>query len=132
MSRVWARGRRLTCRRTVSGLSSSSRGYFTLISFYLLFFVDLLILSVNQLTDALTGLERILTTPIPFSYVFVQAYFPVSILMWCFLQVLDPPVVGDDHLQPRAAVPDLSDSAVVDDPCEWDCVLHILWVPCCW
>jgi ion channel-forming bestrophin family protein len=31
---------------------------------------DLLILTVNQLTDALTGLERILTTPIPFSYVF--------------------------------------------------------------
>ena len=29
---------------------------------------DLLIASVNQLTDALTGLERILTTPIPFSY----------------------------------------------------------------
>ncbi|KAL5521112.1 hypothetical protein ACEPAG_9034 [Sanghuangporus baumii] len=29
---------------------------------------NLLILSVNQLTDALTGLERILTTPIPFSY----------------------------------------------------------------
>ncbi|EJD07947.1 UPF0187-domain-containing protein [Fomitiporia mediterranea MF3/22] len=29
---------------------------------------NLLIGSVNQLTDALTGLERILTTPIPFSY----------------------------------------------------------------
>ncbi|KAI5117170.1 hypothetical protein M0805_003986 [Coniferiporia weirii] len=29
---------------------------------------NLLIASVNQLTDALTGLERILTTPIPFSY----------------------------------------------------------------
>ncbi|KAH8109472.1 UPF0187-domain-containing protein [Phellopilus nigrolimitatus] len=29
---------------------------------------NLLIATVNQLTDALTGLERILTTPIPFSY----------------------------------------------------------------
>lgn len=28
---------------------------------------DLLLTSVNQLQDALTGLERILTTPIPFS-----------------------------------------------------------------
>ena len=31
---------------------------------------DTLLQSLNQLVDSLTGLERILTTPIPFSYVF--------------------------------------------------------------
>ena len=31
--------------------------------------VDTLLASLNQLVDSLTGLERILTTPIPFSYV---------------------------------------------------------------
>lgn len=30
---------------------------------------DTLLQSLNQLVDSLTGLERILTTPIPFSYV---------------------------------------------------------------
>ena len=29
--------------------------------------LDLMLASMNQLVDALTGLERILTTPIPFS-----------------------------------------------------------------
>ena len=33
------------------------------------FRVDTLIAALNQLVDALTGLERILTTPIPFSWV---------------------------------------------------------------
>lgn len=31
--------------------------------------VDILLASINQLVDSLTGLERILTTPIPFSCV---------------------------------------------------------------
>ena len=31
--------------------------------------VDTLLAALNQLVDALTGLERILTTPIPFSLV---------------------------------------------------------------
>ena len=34
---------------------------------------DIFINSVNQLTDSLTGLERILTTPIPFSWVLYSA-----------------------------------------------------------
>lgn len=30
---------------------------------------DTMLAALNQLVDSLTGLERILTTPIPFSYV---------------------------------------------------------------
>lgn len=39
---------------------------------------DLIINSINQLTDALTGLERILTTPIPFSFVHQPRRFYIS------------------------------------------------------
>jgi ion channel-forming bestrophin family protein len=38
--------------------------------------------SLNQLVDALTGLERILTTPIPFSY---SVHLWVVCGLYCFL-----------------------------------------------
>ncbi|KAF5381539.1 hypothetical protein D9615_005618 [Tricholomella constricta] len=41
-----------------------------------------LFLSLNQLVDALTGLERILTTPIPFSY---SIHLWVVTLIYCFV-----------------------------------------------
>lgn len=42
---------------------------------------DALLGALNQLVESLVGLERILTTPIPFSYVLVQASFPISMLI---------------------------------------------------
>ncbi len=36
--------------------------------------IDLLFASLNQLVESLTGLERILTTPIPLSFVYLYIY----------------------------------------------------------
>jgi predicted membrane chloride channel (bestrophin family) len=54
---------------------------------------DLLYLSLDQLVDALTGLERILTTPIPVSYEFAR----VSVYDILIYHVVTPRTCGWLH-----------------------------------
>ncbi|KAG5353294.1 hypothetical protein C0989_008512 [Termitomyces sp. Mn162] len=64
--------------------------------------ISTLLSSLNQLVDALTGLERILTTPIPFSWVFAsRRQFSVQIIpkdtpSICALPNLEYPRMGDN------------------------------------
>ena len=53
-------------------------------------FPDLLLSSLGQLVDSLTGFERILTTPIPFSYVNPKLFY--SLLLTIIEQLFDPPM----------------------------------------
>ena len=86
--------------------------------------------ALNQLVDALTGLERILTTPIPFSYVLPSIHQALShssarryrVHLWSVAVLYNLLLVWAtwipilQHAHPSTAVPNLVDVRLADHP----------------
>ena len=93
----------------------------------------LLMNQITTLTDALSGLERILTTPIPVSYSF--HLWSVSILYVGSLVRIPPPadIYSRIMSQPYStAVSTLGQPTLGDHSSHDACCFYILWLPIVW
>jgi hypothetical protein len=107
---------------------------------------DTLLFSLNQLVDSLTGLERIRTTPIPFSY---SIHLWVVTVIYCFALVspmsgnlttgetqayVSPTFLCTYHLTSysiaTSASANLAYPEMANDSGNCHFGIHILWVPC--
>ena len=103
----YKRERRVMCRLLVCYL-------FACVVYQFTHYLDTLLSSLNMLVDSLTGLERILTTPIPFSY---SVHLWVVTLIYCFCLVkFSSSVIGVLTIV-FAALPNLVNHEMDNNPC---------------